>query len=374
MKSLSKEQANTIFDLYQEQRKVHISALEKDIHVTDVIKEIASMKSPHFDIVFCGGTCLSKAYGILERMSEDIDFKIVAKSTYNPISKSEAKKDREKLRDNVLEILVNNGYLSKEDLENDKGKPQKDREISKARDEYNYNQINVKYKSENELSEVLRDARVQVELNFTTMQMSSVVKSVGYIYKELIADSSKEVEISCISLEEAFCEKLISFPRRLALFNVDQEKQNELRSECEKNGIQYDSSKARDFDKTLVRHIYDVYQIKLKYPNIDTDTQQMNNFMRENIRKDALDFKGQHEAFTIHPINELMKAMDSAKNNAEIKIAYEQFVIDMVYSDSTSTPSFADALNVFEKALKNSTQNIVQQKQINKIKPMGPTR
>lgn len=372
MKSLSKNQANIIFDLYQEQRKIHISALEKDIHVTNVIKEIANIKSPYFDIVFCGGTCLSKAYGILERMSEDIDFKIVTKSTYNPISKIEAKKDREKLRDNVLEVLINNGFLSKEDVENDKEKPQKDRKISKARDEYNYNQINVRYKSENELSGVLREDNVQIELNFTTMQMPSVIKSVGYIYKELIADNSKEVEISCISLEEAFCEKLISFPRRLALFNADQEKQNELRSECKKNGTQYDSSKSRDFDKTLVRHIYDVYQIKLKHPNIDADAQQMNNFMRENIRKDALDFKGQHEAFTIDPINELMKAIDNAKNNIKIKIAYEEFVKDMVYSDSINIPVFADALNVFEKALKNSTQNISQQKQMNKIKPMGP--
>ncbi|MDL2356269.1 MAG: nucleotidyl transferase AbiEii/AbiGii toxin family protein [Pseudomonadota bacterium] len=33
--------------------------------------------SGHFRWVFCGGTCLAKAYGILERMSEDVDFKVV---------------------------------------------------------------------------------------------------------------------------------------------------------------------------------------------------------------------------------------------------------------------------------------------------------
>lgn len=371
MKSLSKNQSEIIFDLYQEQRKIHISAIEKDIHVTDVIKEIANIKSPHFDIVFCGGTCLSKAYGILERMSEDIDFKIVAKPTYTPVSRGAAKKDREELRNQVIDILINSGFLSRELLESDKEKHPKEREVTKSRDEYSYNQINIKYKSHNEVSEVLRDSRVQVELNFTTMQTSPITKSIGYIYKELINDNSKEANISCISLEEAFCEKLISFPRRLALYNVDLLKQNNLRAELEKAGLPYDGSKAREFDKTLVRHIYDVYQIKNKHPNIDADVSLMNEFMTENIRKDGSDFKGQHEAFVSDPVGELMKAMKSAKDNPEIEEAYNNFVQDMVYSDALNKPSFIEALEVFENALQNSTSHVKLEQNQSKPKGLG---
>lgn len=53
-------------------------ALEKDYFVLEAITLIQGLPpSPDFRLVFCGGTCLSKAYGILHRMSEDVDFKIV---------------------------------------------------------------------------------------------------------------------------------------------------------------------------------------------------------------------------------------------------------------------------------------------------------
>lgn len=42
------------------------SILEKDVHVTDALRLVSS-----------GGTSLSKAYGLIERMSEDIDLKVV---------------------------------------------------------------------------------------------------------------------------------------------------------------------------------------------------------------------------------------------------------------------------------------------------------
>ena len=40
-------------------------ALEKDFVVTDVLHAISRIKNTTFDLVFCGGTCLSKAYGLL---------------------------------------------------------------------------------------------------------------------------------------------------------------------------------------------------------------------------------------------------------------------------------------------------------------------
>ena len=69
------------------------AVIEKDLHVTDALRELSKIKvtqvarrvadsapdqievSAH--LVFAGGTCLSKAYGLIERMSEDIDIKVV---------------------------------------------------------------------------------------------------------------------------------------------------------------------------------------------------------------------------------------------------------------------------------------------------------
>lgn len=51
--------------------------IEKDLLVTQVLHTIASADSGGIQLVFCGGTCLAKAHGLIQRMSEDIDFKLI---------------------------------------------------------------------------------------------------------------------------------------------------------------------------------------------------------------------------------------------------------------------------------------------------------
>lgn len=79
MKVITPDQAELIEAVLAE-RDVGLltaSILEKDIHVTDALCALLGMKHPATQLVFCGGTSLSKAYGLLERMSEDVDLKVV---------------------------------------------------------------------------------------------------------------------------------------------------------------------------------------------------------------------------------------------------------------------------------------------------------
>jgi predicted nucleotidyltransferase component of viral defense system len=56
--------------------------VEKDYWVTYVLKNLAN--SPHVNnVVFKGGTSLSKAYGIIDRFSEDIDLAVLSPSSYS---------------------------------------------------------------------------------------------------------------------------------------------------------------------------------------------------------------------------------------------------------------------------------------------------
>jgi predicted nucleotidyltransferase component of viral defense system len=50
---------------------------EKDLLLTEVLQAINTTDREDIGLVFCGGTCLSKAHGLIDRMSEDIDFKLV---------------------------------------------------------------------------------------------------------------------------------------------------------------------------------------------------------------------------------------------------------------------------------------------------------
>ncbi|MDO9271455.1 MAG: nucleotidyl transferase AbiEii/AbiGii toxin family protein [Rugosibacter sp.] len=49
---------------------------EKDLLLTEVLQAINATDREGIRLVFCGGTCLSKAHGLIDRMSEDIDFKL----------------------------------------------------------------------------------------------------------------------------------------------------------------------------------------------------------------------------------------------------------------------------------------------------------
>lgn len=74
--------------------------LEKDWHVSNVIKALSKYEHERFESIFCGGTSLLKGYKIVQRFSEDVDFRILNLSDF-PTTRS----DRRTFRDGLLEHL-----------------------------------------------------------------------------------------------------------------------------------------------------------------------------------------------------------------------------------------------------------------------------
>jgi predicted nucleotidyltransferase component of viral defense system len=79
MKTITPEQVELIDAVLAEVSVGLLTAsiLEKDIHVTDALQALMSMQFVGTSLAFCGGTSLSKAYRLIERMSEDVDLKVV---------------------------------------------------------------------------------------------------------------------------------------------------------------------------------------------------------------------------------------------------------------------------------------------------------
>lgn len=87
-------------------------AVEKDYWVTHILRELSSSEFQN-EFIFKGGTCLSKAYKVIDRFSEDIDLLFVEKDPDKPLSKN-AKKRR--LQDLNTFILNTKQYSLNEDL------------------------------------------------------------------------------------------------------------------------------------------------------------------------------------------------------------------------------------------------------------------
>src|SRR5580704_3194812 len=77
---------------------LHESIIEKDYYVTQLIQTLSGVENEYFRLVFCGGTCLAKAHRVVQRMSEDVDFKIQRKATTDDFSKSHMLKELKTFR------------------------------------------------------------------------------------------------------------------------------------------------------------------------------------------------------------------------------------------------------------------------------------
>jgi predicted nucleotidyltransferase component of viral defense system len=75
------------------------ATVEKDWHVMRAMQVVAAVDGGPFRLVFAGGTALARAHKRVRRMSEDIDFKIVAPIEAAPVSANQRRRQLGELRD-----------------------------------------------------------------------------------------------------------------------------------------------------------------------------------------------------------------------------------------------------------------------------------
>ena len=101
-------QAEQIAILREQRLKTHLpqSAIEKDWWVTAVLKALSKTSIAN-QLIFKGGTSLSKGWGVIERFSEDIDLAIRREGdfTISSTSKSQREKVRKAARRFIHETL-----------------------------------------------------------------------------------------------------------------------------------------------------------------------------------------------------------------------------------------------------------------------------
>lgn len=337
MKRISDAEAQKINDFSLES-SVALPAyvLEKDMHVCDAMKILAAIPTNrYFRLVFCGGTCLSKAYGILERMSEDVDFKIVPNDAALSLSKTGLRTALKAFRKSVIFDLKQGGFTGEDTIK------------EKVRDEGTYAAIIVEYESAFEKPVSLRP-HLLIEMSCMVLANSTQTKEIGLLLDRLMTgEYDKPFEFECVSLEEALAEKLISFPRRLGKHMADQLPKDHPSPKT------FDDEFLKEelhWDKALVRHLFDVKILLTKHPDLTADMATFSSLLSTVIKKDAHDFKNSHTDYRTDPVKELQAAMAFATNSQKLNTQYDAFVGDMVYG--INTPSYSDAVAHFDSLLK----------------------
>jgi predicted nucleotidyltransferase component of viral defense system len=328
MKTISAEQKQLIEDLSAEGTlgQLPIQMAEKDIHITDLLIALSRLRVEHdlfqdlkrgertrhdtgIVLVFCGGTCLSKAHGLIERMSEDVDIKIIL----NPITLKGGQGHRARL--GQLHNSVNTD-IQKLGLE----KAGQDT----SRDQRRYTIKNFAYKSEYDQHAGLRP-EVKLEMIHREPMLPTEKRSIGYLYEKVASrTASVTAEIECISVAETVAEKVLSLLRRCAW--------------------QWSGSQSIEPDDTLVRHIYDVHQI---YQWDNKAFEPALAIFSKLVDVDRAEFKGQNPSFDEDPKKSMLETLARVGVDELLIKNYGQKLLPLIYS--VTPPSYEEAFVSFEK-------------------------
>lgn len=284
--------------------------LEKDVHVTDVLHALAQLNYPLVELVFCGGTSLSKAHGLIERMSEDIDLKVALDPDHR-LSGNGLKTHLSGLKKAVIETVERLGFnhIDTEDL---------------ARNSNRYFASGWLYESVYQQHNSLRP-HLSLEFTVRTPQFPAARMPITYLIDRLATRDGASVPMACIAVEETLAEKVLSFLRRHA---------------------EHRAGVREDWDSTLVRHIYDTYCI------VDADpaaaTKAAAHFP-ELVNFDIDEFP-RHADFAASPRECMTKTLAIVETEEQTKQEYDGRLEPLIYG--SMRPRFDEAFAVFKATAK----------------------
>lgn len=280
------------------------AVLEKDLLITQVLQVVQASDKDGVGLVFCGGTCLSKAYGLIDRMSEDIDFKLVVPQG---LSLSACSKVLSQYKKRLVRDLMHAGF----DVPADEV-------VASAGN--NYVSMNLYYESCFPQIASLRPA-IKLELSARPPLLPTVLRSIDSMLNSLIQAPSLDLQVECVSVDETLAEKVLSFLRRTA----------EMRAG--RNRVEYDDR--------LVRHLYDVRAISLGRGGMPLPTEHFVTL----VAGDAAQYRNQYPEFDHDPVGQMRSVLDVLNHDAStFERDYQQFVDELVFGEPVL---FDEARSVF---------------------------
>lgn len=205
-----------------------VAIVEKDYFVVDLLRLLKEIKPETHTLVFAGGTALSKAGISLNRMSEDIDIKLVPTENFMQNGRDKRRKIRKEIVQIITDVIHNSDIFS---LDNENARI--------TRDEYRYNEISVRDPQTFAQVPCLRPF-IKLELMESTLLEHPESRDIYSLVTELTGKGTPVTAFPCATILSTQAEKLISMMRRTAAHLRNPEQQD---------------------DEFLVRHIYDNYCI-----------------------------------------------------------------------------------------------------------------
>jgi predicted nucleotidyltransferase component of viral defense system len=267
--------------------------IEKDWYVVHALKALAALDLGTASLVFTGGTCLSKAWKLIQRFSEDVDFKAIVPENYG-------RAQRRALRKAITDALVAAGFGLIEET---------------ARDEGRFFILQLDYGSTFPVQIGLRP-HIQIEVSLRRPKLSAITRPVSSFAAEARREAPEIAGILCADPIETAAEKLSALAWRVL----------SQRARSEGTG-----------DPSMIRHLHDLAALESHV----TDAPAFVGLTREVVALDV----GRGDPNRPQEIAELLPAMlKELTSSPHWRSDYDTFIRSVSYAASDQSISFDDAL------------------------------
>jgi hypothetical protein len=272
--------------------------IEKDWHVVRAISVIAAADHAGVMPVFSGGTSLSKAWGLIKRFSEDIDFKV-------PLSPEAGRAKRSTYRKRILAVLADAGFaLIGEPLRGNNN---------------HFFSADLLYASAFTVAEAFRP-HIKIEMTFEAPALPAILRPIRSMIAEAEAEPPEVAAFPSVDPVETAADKLSALAWRV----------------CTR-----DRGSPRD-DPRIVRHVHDLAALE---PIVDA-APALAGLVRQVVMADADRGGGGAPRDLVERFALMLERLRTDRLWAK---EYGDFVRDTSFGRQDELIGFADALAACER-------------------------
>lgn len=298
--------SKALFEQVAIELAVASALVEKDWHVTQVLAFLSNLNCPGFELVFSGGTALSKAHGLIQRFSEDIDFLAIAAEP------SPSRQTLSGFKNAVVTALREAGFAIE------------DGAIT-ARDSNRFFAIDINYETHFGQMSGLRP-HIQVEVTVHSPELSALYLPVSSLLNKVMKRPPEVESIACTAPVESAANKLSALVWRVP---------DRVRS-------------GQTDDRSLVRHIHDLAALEkiaekdTHFPGLVMASLKLDNARPKNVPSFSTLSKAEKFTLMLHTLAE----------DSEYPKEYDIFVKSVSYARAGTEPDFGVAMEAVRRLTK----------------------
>ncbi|MBD8737612.1 nucleotidyl transferase AbiEii/AbiGii toxin family protein [Sphingomonas sp. CFBP 13706] len=279
--------------------------VEKDWFVVQAIRMLVACGTDDIQPVFSGGTSLLKGHGLINRFSEDIDFKLVLSPAFEELSGNQQSKRLKAFREALAGAWTEQGFILND---------------VQSRDSYRFIQVEMRYPTVLSGHPSLRP-HILAEISAKPPKMTAIVRPLRSFVAQAAKAEEEVAAAPCVDPVETAADKLSALAWRVAARDRN----------------------AETDDPTIIRHLHDLAALE----NAITGSAEFSPLVLNVFQADRQ--RGGGVLAEMPPPGRLAALRERLGQDALYREEYDRYVAAIAFAGPPEVLSFDLALTALER-------------------------